>query len=164
MKRFMIITVAVLALAMLAPTAFASGSGSGAGAISFTQTIKNETDQMANNPNPCTGALGTLTLTWSGVFHVTELTSGQGAGTFWATGTQAGTLSWVPNDSSQPSYTGHFANWFGDNNNLHNGSETSTFNVAIKGTDGSSYTIHEVVHMSVSATGVSISFDKPTCQ
>lgn len=91
--------------------------------MSFTQTFKNVTE-VSTDSNPCTGDLGTLTLTYNGVFHVTELTSGIGAGTFWATGTLTGTFSFVPFDSSKPSYAGRFTTWFGDNDNLRNDAET----------------------------------------
>ena len=93
----------LIACATLVP---ASGAGAaGAGAVSFTQTFKNVTE-VSIDVNPCTGAPGMLTITYNGVFHVTELTSGIGAGTFWATGTQTGTFTFAPFDASQPSFTG----------------------------------------------------------
>lgn len=152
---------AMALLAMMVVTAPRSAAA-GAGAISFTQNFHNVTETDASN-NPCTGVSGTLTLTYNGVFHVTVLTSGQGAGTSWATGTLTGGFSFVPDDAAQPSYTGHFTTWFGDNNNLQNGSETSTLNLHGTGSDGSTLTFHDVAHMSVSASGVTISFDKASC-
>src|SRR5260370_23939074 len=80
-----------------------TASAAGAGAVSFTQTFHNATDSFPSN-NPCTGAPGTLTLTYNGVFHATELTSGQGAGTFWVTGTMTGAFVFTPDDvATQPS-------------------------------------------------------------
>ena len=128
-------------------------------------TFHNAVEQF-DNAIPCgpyAGALATVTITYNGVLNVTGLTSGNGAGTFWATGTQTGTFVAVPADSSLPTYTGHTTSWFGDNNNLQNGSETSTFSIHAIGTDGSSFTFHEVQHLSVSASGVTTSFDKPVC-
>jgi hypothetical protein len=112
---------------------------------------------------PYAGAPATVTITYNGVLNVTGLTSGKGAGTFWATGTQTGVFAAIPADSSVPIYTGHTTTWFGDNNNLQNGSETSTFSIHAIGSDGSSFTFHEVQHLSVSASGVMTSFDKPVC-
>jgi hypothetical protein len=150
----------LIACATLVP---ASGAGAaGAGAMSFTQTFKNVTE-VSTDVNPCTGAPGTLTITYNGVFHVTELTSGIGAGTFWTTGTQTGTFTFAPFDASRPSYTGRFTVWFGDNDNLRNDAETVTFRVRGIGSDGSVLRFHEVEHMSVSASGVTLAFDKPTC-
>lgn len=146
------------------PSAFAAG----AGAVTFTQTFHNATQVIDPGPpefgaNPCTGAPGTITLTYNGVFHVTYLTSGQGAGTSWATGTQTGSFNFVPSDSSLPTYTGHFTTWFGDENNLQNGVEHSTFTVHGTGSDGSTLIFHDTSHMSVSASGITLSFDKPMC-
>ena len=152
-------SVATIALLLFT---LSTASAAGAGAISFTQTFHNAVQSMPSS-NPCTGASGTLTLTFNGVFHVTELTSGKGAGTDWATGTMTGTFVFTPDDSSQPSFTGHFATWFGQNDNLQNGVQTSTFSVHGTGSDGSTLTFHEVAHMSISATGITVSFDKPSC-
>ena len=137
-------------------------SAAGAGAVSYTQTFHNATDSFPA-VNPCSGASGNATLTYNGVFHVTTLTSGQGAGTFWATGTMTGDFVFAPDNATQPTYTGHFASWFGDNDNLRNGTETSTFNLHGVGSDGSSLKFHEVAHLSISATGITVFFDKPTC-
>lgn len=152
-------TLATMALLLLT---MATASANGAGAVSFTQNFHNVTES-STNVNPCTQVPGTVTLTYNGVFHVTTLTSGQGAGTSWATGTLAGDFTFAPFDASQPTYTGHFATWFGDNNNLNNGTETSTFNLHGTGSDGSTIQFHDVAHLSVSATGVTVSFDKASC-
>ncbi len=160
MKRIAyLLIVVVLALGALAPSALAAG----AGAQSYTQTFKDATFSFPM-PNPCTGVDGLLTVTYNGVMHSTVLTSGQGAGTYWVTGTLAGTLAFVPADPSQPSYSGHFAAWFGDNNNLQNGAETSTFNIRAVGTDGSILNFHDVTHVNTTASGMTFFFDKPICQ
>lgn len=151
-------------LIVSAPSAFAAGAGT----VTFTQTFHNAVQVMNPGPpdfaaNPCTGDPGTLTLTYNGVFHVTEQTSGQGAGTSWATGTQTGDLLFVPTDPGLPSYTGHFTAWFGDENNLQNGVEHSTLTVHATGSDGSTLTFHDTSHLSISASGIALSFDKPSC-
>lgn len=147
-------------------TPWSAGSGSGAGVMHMQCTFHNATAVVNDSPIPCgpyAGQPATLTLTYNGVFNVTMLTSGAGANTFWATGTQTGSFFAQSADPSAPTYTGHFTAWFGDNNNLHNGSETSTFTVHATGSDGSSFNFHDVAHMSVSASGISFFFDKPTC-
>src|SRR5438034_6370175 len=83
-------------------------SASGAGAVSFTQTFHNAVQTMPV-PNPCTGAPGTVTLTYNGVAHAPFLTSGVGAGTGWGTFTATGAVACVPTDSSQPSLSGDFS-------------------------------------------------------
>ncbi len=158
MKKTLAIVAAIGAGLVLALPAAANG----AGAVSFTQTFHNATDSFPS-PNPCTGVSGTVTVIYNGVFHVTMLTSGIGAGTFWATGTQTGTFTFAPDDPAQPTFAGRFTAWFGDNNNLRNGSETSTFSIRGTGSDGSTLNFHEVMHASVSASGAVNTFDKPTC-
>lgn len=108
--------------------------------------------------NPCTGVLGTVALTYNGVFHVAVNRNGD-----WVTGTQTGTFVFTPVDTTQPSYAGHFTTWFGGSDNRQNAVEHSTFTVHGVGSDGSTLTFHDTMHVSVSASGVTVSFDKPSC-
>jgi hypothetical protein len=157
-----ILSAAAAAVVVVAVLLVGIATTSAAGAVSYTQTFHNATD-VQSLLIPCTNEPGTVTLTYNGIFHATELTSGQGAGTFWATGTMTGDFVIEPNDATQPSYTGHFATWFGDNNNLHNGTETSILSVHGTGSDGSTLRFHDVAHLSVSASGMTVFFDKPSC-
>ncbi len=123
---------------------------SGAGAVSITQTFHNATQVMLNSPNPCTGVLGTVTLTYNGVFHMTVLTSGVGAGTGWGTFTAAGDFTVA--QVNGVNFTGHFMNWDGFNMNLQNFTATSTFSLHGTGSDGSTITFHSVAHITVLLT------------
>jgi len=107
-------------------------------------------------PGPFTGL---LTLTYNDVFHITV----NKAGDVWLTGTTAGTFSFTPFDLSRPSYTGHFASWFGASLNKNNYVFHDTFNVHGTGSDGSTLSFHMIDHMSVSASGVTLTFDKIAC-
>ena len=70
----------------------------------------------------------------------------------------------MPVDSSQPTYRGHFTNWFGDENNKQNGVEHSTFNVNAWGSDGSHLLFHDNAHATMNANGViTVSFDHAFC-
>jgi len=71
----------------------------------------------------------------------------------------------VPVDPSQPSYTGHFTTWFGDENNKQNEVEHSTFNVHHGvGSDGSILRAHDNAQATMNANGViTVSFDKFRC-
>jgi hypothetical protein len=151
-------SLAVLVVAVAAVLAVPAASSAGAGAVSSTQKWHNVTE-TSTDVNPCSGATGTLTLTYNGVFHVTTLANG----TYWATLTQTGAFSFVPFDLSQPSYTGHFTVWDGDNWNNRNTTETATFSIHGTGSDGSTLTLHEVEHISSSASGATLSFDKLRC-
>jgi hypothetical protein len=108
--------------------------------------------------NPCTGALATLTIIYNGVVHVAVNSNGD-----WVTGTETGTFDLTPVDATQPSYTGHFTSWFGGSDNRQNSVDHATFTVHGVGSDGSTLTFHDTMHVSVSASGVTVSFDKPMC-
>ena len=154
MSRKLVVMLIAAAALVAVPAALSAG----AGAVSETQTLHNVTE-TSTDVNPCTGAPGTLTLTYNAIFHVTTLENG----TYWATFTQTGSFSFVPFDSSQPSYTGHFTVWDGDNWNNRNTTETFTFSVHGTGSDGSTLAAHETEHVSTSASGMTISFDKMRC-
>ncbi len=147
-----------VATACLLLLTLSSALADGNGATTFTQTFHNAVDSFPN-PNPCTDVPGTVTLTYNGVFHFTVNKDGD----YWDTGNQTGDFVFTPDDASQPSYTGHFHNWFGDSINNHNQVDHMTFQLNGVGSDGSTLTLHEVAHFSVSATGMVESFDKPTC-
>ncbi len=127
MKKRRILILSLLALMTLLPLS-GSARANGAGAVTFTQTFKDLTMVNATNANPCSGAPGVLTITFNGVFHATVLTAGKLNGTGWFTFTATGNLSFVPNDPSQPSLTGHITIWSGTRINLQNfvASSTST--------------------------------------
>ena len=159
MRRLIIVCAA---LGMVLLTA-ASVSAAGAGAVSYTQTVKDVTLTIPEDSVPCVGGTATVTVTYSAVFHVTVLTAGPGAGTSWATSTLEGRFTVVPDDPARPTYSGHFAEWFGDNDNLRNGTETYTINIVGTGSDGSRLDFHLVHHVTATATGVTLGFDKVTC-
>ena len=154
--------LAVLAAAIVAVLSTVSAGAAGAGAVSVTEHIHNEVIFSDSDVNPCTGAPGTVTgIATNGVLHMTTLANG----TAHVTSTVEGTITFVPDNSADPSFSGHFASWFGDNVNAKNGASTSTFNAVLSGTDGSRVGVHDVFHLSTSAGGVTIMFDKPhfTC-
>lgn len=156
MKRLISGLAAIGALLLMTVPAQANG----AGAVSVTQTFHNATQSFAS-PQPCTGVPGIVTLTYNGVSHFTFLTSGVGAGTGWGTFTATGTVVFVGEDGV--TFTGHFTTWDGQNFNLQNYAATATFSVHATGSDGSSLVFHDNAHMSVSASGITLSFDKPRC-
>ena len=68
-------------------------------------------------------------------------------------------------NKQKPTFTGHFTVWFGDNDNLRNGTETFTFSVHGVGSDGSVINVHEVAHVTFDANGdPKIEFDKLACR
>lgn len=121
---------------------------------SETMVAKNQTFSMPS-ANPCSGAPGLLTFVFrNAIFHITV----NGASDVWVTQTETGSVSFAPTDTSQPSYSGHIATWFGASLNKNNAVFHDTFNARLTGTDGSTITAHMVDHMSVSASGMQNTF------
>jgi hypothetical protein len=97
------------------------------------------------------------------IFHVTV----NGAGDVWLTQTQTGSISFVPFNASQPSYSGHIASWFGGSLNKNNSVIHDTSNARLRGSDGSTVALHMVDHTSFSARGIvtpSRSADSPAAE
>jgi hypothetical protein len=149
MKRLLLLVLVLLSAALLAPAAAAAAE---------TETIHfSGTDSRASQ-NLCSGAPGTLTIVFSGVVHTTDL----GDGTLHMTGTTTGTVTFVPDDPSQPSYTGHLTERSGE------GADTITIanNIVLHGSDGSLGKQHILFHLTVNANGTvttSIDMNRLTC-
>ena len=108
--------------------------------------------------NPCTGAAGTITETFHGVTHVTGLPDGTGH----ETTTLTGTFTFVPDDPSQPTLTGKFTIWDGENFNQQNTTATAISVFLARGTDGSTADAHLVFHITVNPDGtVTVTVEKP---
>src|SRR5881397_3844067 len=154
MRKIFALAALVLAIGgVLAFTVTAAYAG-GNGAQTFTQTFKNQTDPPFVDFVPCRDFQASITLTYNGVLHYIV----NKAGDFWATGTMTGTVTAVPLDASNPSFTGRFTTWFGEADNKQNGVDHSTFTVHATGSDGSSIRFHDTEHLSTNAGGGSISF------
>ena len=117
---------------------------------SQTMVVKNQIVSMPSL-NPCSFVPGTLTFDYTNsIFHINV----NGASDVWVTQTQTGSVSFVPTNGAQPSYSGHLTVWFGASLNKSNFVFHDTFNATLTGTDGSTITFHMVDHVSVSATGM----------
>ena len=115
-----------------------------------TQTMHfSATDSRPEQPNPCSGALGTLTIVLSGVLHTTD----RGDGTVQMTVTTTGPVTFIPDDPSQASFTGHLAGSSSEIVNARNATTTNAENVVVHGSDGSLGKQHILLHLTVNANG-----------
>jgi hypothetical protein len=119
---------------------------------------------------PCIGngqELATITTVENGVVHITAAALDENENPippYHITGTFTGTVTVVPQDPSLPTFTGHFATWFGENSNQKTFNDTDTFTVILTGSDGSTLKFHDTFHVTVNANGeVTVEFDKPNC-
>jgi len=158
MRKILALVAFVLTLGGVLAFTVAGASADGNGAQTVTQTFKHQTDQFVDFV-PCRPFKATITITYNGVLHYTV----NKAGDFWVTGTMTGTATLVPLHASHPSFTGHFTTWFGEADNKQNGVDHSTFTAHLTGSDGSIIKAHETAHVSSSASGLTVSFDKFRC-
>ena len=153
-RLFLATLVTIPALALGGSAAIAGGNG----ADTFTDNQHGVVD-VFHDMNPCTGDPGTVSALENQIFHGTINKTGS-----WFTGTVEGKFTFTPDDPSKVTYTGHFATWFGDENNLRNDVEHSTFNVNATGTDGSHLQFHDNAQATLNANGtVTVSFDHMSC-
>ena len=149
MKRLLLMVLVLLSAALLAPAAALATE---------TATIHfSGTDSRAEQ-NLCSGAPGTLTTVFSGVIHTTDL----GDGTVQRTGTTTGTVTFVPDDPSQPSYTGHLTEVSGQGA----GTITIADDIVLHRSDGSLGKLHILFHLTVNANEMvtaSIDTNRLTC-
>jgi len=147
----LVVTLSTLLLTVVANVAAAP-------AETETITVKDASESFTD-ANPCTGAPGLVTVTYNGIFHITALDDG----TYHITGTETGTFTFEPDDPSQPSVTGRFTIWFGENSNQASFNGTFTFRVNGQGSDGSTVRFNGLAHISVSATGTTTEFEFGRC-
>src|SRR5215470_19450859 len=151
MKRLLLMVVLLLAAALLAPAATAA-------AAAETETIHFSGTDSRAELNLCSGAPGTLTIVFSGVLHTTALEDG----TVRMTGAMTGTVTFVPDDPSQPSYAGHLTERSGQGA----GTITIANNIVLHGSDGSLGKLHILFHLTENANGTvtaSIDTNRLTC-
>jgi hypothetical protein len=127
-----------------------------------TETIHLDDTLSSLAVNPCSGVRGTQTIDFSSVLHFTAVDNDA----FHVTGTLTGTFTFVPEDPSQPTYTGHFTSWFNLIVNSSNSTTTQTLNVVLKGSDGSQLKEHALFRFTRTADGTVtavIQTDEFTC-
>jgi hypothetical protein len=130
---------------------------SAAPATTFTETVQGVTESFIDTL-PCGGAPHSITITYNAVFHITTKDD-----TMHVTGTQAGSFTATPVSGTGPTFTGHFAIWFGANLNDQSANGTFTFNVSGHGSDGSNFHQGVVAHFNVTPQGTVNEFFKLNC-
>ncbi len=146
-----VLAVATLLLLAIAPAAF------GAGANTIT-VVERQIDVNPGETNPCTGATGTIVDDEQDVFHITALADG----TLNVTGHSTVDITFTPDDPGQVAYQGHETFAFSETTTSRIFVTTLTNHVRAKGTDGTFVTVRAVTHLTVSPSGITAVFDRPT--
>jgi hypothetical protein len=139
------LTGLALAGVLLAPTA---------GLATETETVHFSGTNSLPWELYCSGVTGTVTIDFNGVLHTTTLDDG----TYHVTGTRTTSFVFVPDDPSQPTYTGHDTNWFGENVNRKNFTITAVSTEVAHGSDGSMFKAFLLFHLTVNPDGTVTTF------
>jgi hypothetical protein len=114
-----------------------------------TETIHFSETLVVSRPDPCTGASATVTLTVKGVMHITSLDNGS----YHVMTMDVGTLTVVPDDPQQPTYSGHFTETGTENQTSKSFTTSFHRNVIHRGSDGSLAKEHVLFHITVHTDG-----------
>ena len=140
-----------LLLLAIPPAAFAGGADT-------VTVVERQIDVNPGETNPCTGATGTIADDEQDVFHITVLANG----TLNLTGHSTVDITFTPDDPGQVAYQGHETFAISETTTSRIFVTTSTSHVRVKGTDGTFLTVRAVTHLTVSPSGITAVFDRPT--
>jgi hypothetical protein len=154
MRRAVSIGIAAMLLLVLSGQVAAHGGP----VNTFTDVIKDASETFPE-VEPCSGEAGIVTITYNGVFHVTEHPDGH----YHVTGTTTGTFVFDITDPTEPDLSGHFATWFGETSNPQTFVATVTFNARAVTTDGTRLSFHQTFHVTHVGSEVIVEFDKLRC-
>ena len=149
---------AALALALASLLLLATAPAVPAAAADTITVRERQVDINPGVFNTCTGATGTVIDDQQDVFHITTLADG----TLHLTGHSTAAVTFTPDDPRQVAYAGHEAFTLSESSGGSMLVTTSTTNLRLKGTDGTFITIRERMHLTVTPTGVIVSFLEPT--
>lgn len=129
------------------------------GAPTFSQDVPEQTITFSTL-NPYTKTSGSMTITFSGVFHATRLTEPTGSQRSRITGGQRGTFTFIPDDPSQPTISGKFRFGLEGRTQPNTGVIQFAFKMDGMTQDGSMVTFVQTERVVISEESVAISFGK----
>jgi hypothetical protein len=119
--------------------------------------VQRQVDINPGETNPCTGTTGTIVDDEQDVFHITTRADGRTR----LTGHGTTRVAFTPDDPGEIAYAGHETFAFSENSTSRTYVTTMATHLRIRGTDGTFLTVREVVHLTVTPTGIKAEFDKP---
>jgi hypothetical protein len=149
--RRAVLAAGTLLLLAIPPAAFAGGAHT-------VTVVERQIDVNPGETNPCTGATGTIADDEQDVFHITVLANG----TLNLIGHSTVDITYTPDDPGQVAYQGHETFAISETTTSRIFVTTSTSHVRVKGTDGTFLTGRAVTHLTVSPSGITAVFDRPT--
>jgi hypothetical protein len=148
----------LVAIPVLAVAAAITATPAAPASSDTITVVQRQTDVNPGETNPCTGATGTIVDDEQDVFHITNLANG----TLELSGHNTTAVSFLPDDPNGVTYSGRETSNFTATGGADTFSTTFTTHLRVRGSDGSFVTFGEVAHLTVTASGVSVVFDRPT--
>jgi hypothetical protein len=147
----------LLGLSSITASADSSCAPNPNGTTTCTVNLHNQTLALGSAPACGLDGVGQVTNA-NEIFHFTV----DRAGDSWVTGTLEGDLTFTLS-STETTYTGHFAAWFGSEDNNRNTVNNGTINVQARAADGSTIGLHVSAGFGVSASGQPIMHMNVVC-
>ena len=116
MRKSILVTVAAAIAAVASPQVAIAHGGN-----PIVETVVVADADAVPFEGPCVAGLGTATLDFRNVFHITEFADGDVA----ITSNEAGTFTFVPDDPAQPSSSGRYRTGFHSSFTQNAGVDTS---------------------------------------
>ncbi len=158
MRRLALLSVLTAALSGAA----ASGALAGP-AESSTVITRNSSQTLSPITNPCTGQVGTVELSFTDIYHLTDL----GGEILFLTDVNTGLLTYTPDRATSPTASGHFAATYTLESTppAQQYSLTNPFTVVAQAADGSKVVYHTLFHITRTPAGdVTTSFSDLTVE
>lgn len=156
MRRVIFLAIAIVAL-LVGPVS----SALAAPPAVDTDVVVRGTDTFPE-VNPCSGAPGTVSVTFNAVFHITA----ESDFVYHISGATTGTFAFVPNSRTEPSFSGRFVNAFSEQATPPGLGfvYTNTFTVIGTGSDGSRLRFHLTEHVTRLPSGqIVVAFTNVAC-
>lgn len=128
-------------------------------ANTFSKNVPEQTTTFTT-VNPYTKVSGSMTIVFTGIFHVTKTAEITDVEVSRMTGKQKGTFTFVPDDPSQPTISGRFHFNFTGTPQPHSDTLNFAFRMDGMAPDGSRITFVQTERAVVTAAGLDISFGK----
>ena len=153
-RRWSPFGLAALTALVIALLAAASASA----AASVDRQILVDDVEIEHTSNECTGAEGTFSRTFRGFIQTVARPDGT---TLFRGVIRADDATFVPDDPTQPTFTGSEEVHVSTISNRSSATSTFVLRFRATGSDGSRAMFKEVEHFTVSATGHTVEFERP---
>jgi hypothetical protein len=144
--------------ALVALVVAGTGAGAAAASADVERQIIVDDVEVEHTLNPCTGVEGTFTRTFNGTVRTVSRPDGS---TLFRGRIRADDATFVPDDPSEPTYTGRETVQVSSVTSDAREVTTFVLHFWATGSDGSRTMFEETEHLTLNASGTAVEFEKP---